>query len=289
MGSKDTEDSLEGTGLLLIRNDLQLAYPNGILFAQQLPPPQACCPQPSPGLLLISFAHTQHLLVPQTILVHCLLLDLSLGLLLPIPAKKKGQLYGRIPKIFCFLLQDKARLFLAHLRTNQIYFFFLFSFRALYLAGFMQRSENQSSHFQWLGRFCSVSVLFVFLWLTVCCVSGLLTSCRGCSQAKESKTKPSCTRMGCLDQREGKGGRKGTDPPSLHSMQPCSWPHINSTIHMSPLIRDTGILWESLTMEFTLSGPKIPFLCLIDGFESLSVCSEAMDLGVINSDYQYPG
>lgn len=134
-----------------------------------------------------------------------------------------------------------------------------------------------------------MSVLFVFLWLTVCCVSGLLTSFRGCSQAKESKTKPSCTRMGCLDQREGKGGRKGTDPPSLHSMQPCSRPHINSTIHMSPLIRDTGILLESLTMEFTLSGLKIPFLCLIDGFESLSLCSEAMDLRVINSDYQYPG
>lgn len=44
MGCKDTEDILEGTGLLLIRNDLQLAYTNGILVAQQLPPPQACCP-----------------------------------------------------------------------------------------------------------------------------------------------------------------------------------------------------------------------------------------------------
>lgn len=95
--------------------------------------------------------------------------------------------------------------------------------------------------------------------------------------------------MDCLDQREGKRGRKGTDSFSLHSMKSCSRPHINSAIHTSPLIRDTGTLRESLTMEPTLSGPKIPFLCLIDGLESLSLCSEATDLGVINSDNQYPG
>lgn len=109
----------------------------------------------------------QHLLVPLTILVHCLLLDLSLGLPLPSPAKKKGELYGRTPKIFCILLQDKAKLFLAPLRTNQIYFFSFFLLQSPVSGRFHAEEWKLELPFSMPWQFL-LSISFVCLPLADC-------------------------------------------------------------------------------------------------------------------------
>lgn len=138
----------------------------------------------------------------------------------PQPREKNIQMGGN-RRVFCFLLQEKARLFLAPFSTNQIFSFFLSQSP---VSGRLQAGEQTLELAFWIPlHFCSVSVLFLFLCLAVSLVSGLLTSFRRCSQAKESKKKPS-SRMGSFGWRE-REGQKGSIPQSGSGCGPSAFTH----------------------------------------------------------------
>jgi hypothetical protein len=133
-------------------------------------------------------------------------------------------------------------------------------------------------------HFCSVSVLFVFLGLAVFCVSGLLTSLNCCSQAKESKTKPSCSRLECSSQKEQRTKRKSSPPCvslavywALYTA-PTSYPSINSWLQLaswSGRHRDTlgvtQVVWQDQHCSQACRLQDTFPHCLIHGLQSFPV------------------
>lgn len=104
-----------------------------------------------------------------------------------------------------------------------------------------------------------MSVLFVFLWLTVFRVSGLLRSSRSCFQAKESKTKLPWKGWGAWVREEERKEGKETVPHS--AFRETSLPSLILALPflLAPWSERHGTLWASPNMELTNVGTSDTF------------------------------
>lgn len=156
MQSRNMQGILEGPGLFLIRNDLQLAYASEVFFSQWLSLSGAGLPLVKHGPLNQRQPHLS--LVPSIPLVtpHCF------GLLFPSRPKPRAQAHRanhsqgkrkskreKTAEFSVFFCRRKQGYFWP-LSVKSDFFFFL---EAQCLAGFRQGSGNESPHFEYLCIF----------------------------------------------------------------------------------------------------------------------------------------
>lgn len=227
--------------------------------AQQLPPFKHAVPNQTQGFSSSALLTPQRPLVLYTVWVHCLLPGPSLGLLLCPSQGERATTWKERKDFSVFFCKIKQGYFWPPFRANQIYFLFSLSEPGVWQASC--RGVKIRAHiFNAFAVFCSVSVLFVFLWLTVFRVSGLLRSSRSCSQAKESKTKLPWKGWGAwVREKERKEGKE-TEPQSVFRQVPL--PSLILALPFMPSAfdqRDTGLHRSLLTWCSHMLGPKIPF------------------------------
>lgn len=105
-----------------------------------------------------------------------------------------------------------------------------------------------------------MSVLFVFLWLTVFHVSGLLRSSRSCSHAKESKTKlPWKGWEAWVREKKKKEGKESVPLCAFHEAPIPSF-KLALQFMLAPWSERHWTLWESPNMELTNVGTYDTFL-----------------------------